>query len=362
MRLSRRKTFQPLADRVTYRRDPSAEFRAPVYASGAQNVTVHPRRTLPSSISSLADADRFVSTDHTSRTIMVYGNLLRAMTIEEDDWIATKALDDAVLVVGDDAVGGSVAARIADRDVRATDTAERPDAVVLAADGSQSIAADVTSSTFPEAIVRLAVVTVPSRPTKSERAVLKAIRERVDTVVLASGCGPDDLTAAVATLVSIVRDPGIVNVDLADVETVFRSVELAALGVGTGPMDRPIRAIRDALGSLPRSIETDGASGMLVDLIGPPEMSVADVNEVVSTIRGRVGPDAHVIWGGAVDAAAAETIEVRLVFAGVENARVAPGDDCPRCGIPLSAYTLDDRTMLSCEACGFAGVSVRLRE
>lgn len=283
------------------------------------------------------------------------------MTADEEEWVATDALEEAVLVVGGDPIGRSVAARIAESDVRATDGTATPDAVVLAVDASRSSTAEPEFPTIPEATVRIAAVTVPDRPTDEERALLDALRERVDTVVLASGGGPDDLTAAVATLVSIVRDPGIVNVDLADVETVFRPVELAALGVGRGPIDEPVAAIRDAFGSLPRSVETDAASGVLVDLVGPPSMSVADVNEIVSAVRGRVGPDAHVIWGGAVGAVD-ETLEVRLVFAGVESVRVAPGDDCPRCSTPLSTYSLGDRTMLSCEACGFAGVSVRLRD
>lgn len=287
----------------------------------------------------------------------------RAMTTEEDDPIAADALGESVLVVGGDAVGRSVASRIAESDVEATDDMQTPDAVVLAADASQSSGVTpVEFPSLPDAVVRIAVLTVPERPTADERAVVDALKDRVDAVVLASGNGAEDLVAAVATLVSIVGDSGIVNVDLADVKTVFRPVDLAALGVGNGSIDEPTAAVEDAVVSLPRGVETDAASGVLVDLIGPPDMSVADVNEAVSTVRDRVGPDAHVIWGGAVDPESDGTLEVRLVFANVETVRVAPGDDCPRCGRPLSAYTLDGRTMVSCDSCGFAGVSVRLRE
>ncbi len=280
-----------------------------------------------------------------------------------DDEFAIDAMGESVRVVGGDTVGRSVASRIAESDVRATDSGSSPDAVVLAVDGAR-VDVDGTREfpSLPEATVRLAVVAIPEQPTADERAVLNALGSHVETTVLVSGGGVDDLAAAVATLVSIVRDPGIVNVDLADVETVFRPIELATLAVGSGPIDDPAAVVRDAFGSLPRGVETDAANGVLVDLVGPPRMSVADVNEAVSTVRGRVGPDAHVIWGGSVDAALEADLEARLVFAGVENVRVAAGDDCPRCGTSLSTYTLDGRTMLSCGACGFADVSVRLRE
>jgi hypothetical protein len=284
------------------------------------------------------------------------------MTTDETDRIPADALEESVLVVGGDEIGQSVADRIAaDEGVRASDGASAPDAVVLAVDASRSDDAASEFPSVPEAAVSLAVTTVPDRPSPDERAVLDALGARVDAVVLASGGGVDDLTAAVGALVSIVQDTGLVNVDLADVETVFRPVDLAALGVGEGPIDEPTAAAREAVASLPAGIETDAAGGVIVDLVGPPRMSIADVDGAVSAVRDRVGPDAHVIWGGSVDPTVGEGLAVRVVFAGVESARVAPGDDCPRCGASLSAYTLDGRTMLSCEACGFADVSVRLR-
>jgi hypothetical protein len=285
------------------------------------------------------------------------------MTIDGIDGVDPDALEESVLVVGGDAVGRSVATRIADGDIGATDQTAAPDAVVLAVDAAQSDDGGTPAfPSIPDAAVRLAVVVVPDRPTSSERSLLERLETCVDAVVLASGGGEDDLTAAVGTLVSIVQDSGMVNVDLADVETVFRPVDLAALGAGEASIDDPIAAVRDAFASLPRGVETDAASGVLVDLIGPSRMSIADIDETVSAVRSRVGPDAHVIWGGAVDPTIEDELAVRLVFAGVENARIAPGDDCPRCGRPLSSYTLEGRTRLSCEACGFADVSVRLRE
>lgn len=284
------------------------------------------------------------------------------MTADEPDPIPENALEDSVLVIGGEAVGRSVAARFADADgVRVADGAPAPDAVVLAVDAGRSDGTDLAFPSLPDAVVRFAVVAVPEQPTSDEQAVLDAIEPHVDAIVLTSERGIERLAAAVDTLVSVVRDTGLVNVDLADVETVFRPVELAVLGVGAGAIDEPTAAARDAIAALPGGVETDAAGGALVDLIGPPGMSIADVDGAVSAVRNRIGPEAHLIWGGSVDPALEGELTVRLVVAGVESVRVTAGDDCPRCGTPLSAYTLDGRTMLSCEACGFADVSVRLR-
>jgi len=67
-----------------------------------------------------------------------------------------------------------------------------------------------------------------------------------------------------------------------------------------------------------------------------------------------------VIWGGAVDEAAADELAVRLVVAGVRHAPpLAAGDACPRCGEFLSAYRFGARETLSCDGCGYSDIAVR---
>lgn len=285
------------------------------------------------------------------------------MTTDEELRQAIDALGESVLVVGSGAVGRSAAARVGGSDVPATNAAGDPDAVILAVDaGGADGDSNPEIPSLPDAPVRLAAVTVPDRPASGEQAFLESLVDRVDTVVLVSGGGTDHLSGAVATLVSIVRESGVVNVDIADVETVFRPIEIATLCVGSDPAGESTAAVRNAFNELPSGVETDSVSGVLIDIVGTPKMTVADISDAVSAVRERIGPDAHVIWGGAVDDDAENGLQVRLVLAGVKNVRVAPGDHCPRCGTLLSTYTLGERTMPSCEKCGFSGISVRLRD
>jgi hypothetical protein len=284
------------------------------------------------------------------------------MTSDEELRRAVDALAESVLALGAGATGRAAASRVTESDVGATAAADAPDAVVLAVDAGEIDGQSPPDlPTVPDAVVRIAAITVPDRPEAGEQALLETLSGRVDTVVLASGTGVAALADAVATLVSIVHESGIVNVDLADVATVFRSTDLAVLCTGSGALAEPTVAVEAAVRELPAGIETDPVRGALVDLIGPAGMTVADINDSVSAVRGRVGPDAHVIWGGAIDDTLDE-LRVRLVLAGVKNVRVAAGDRCPRCGSALSTYRLDGRGVPSCESCGFAGVSVRLRD
>ena len=282
------------------------------------------------------------------------------MTTDEELRVAADELGESVLVVGCGDAGATVAADVAAADVPATDDAAAPDAVVLAVDGATAPA--TLPGSLPDAPLVVAVVALQSRPAPTERELLDSLSGLVDAVVLAGGDDAAALADAVGTFVSVVRDPGFVNLDLADARTLLRPVDLAALGVGSSDRGVPGDAVADAFASLPPGVETDPADGVLVDLLGGPAMSVEDVSDAVTAVRGRVGPDAHVIWGGGVDESLDATVRVRLVVASVANVRAAPGDPCPRCAASLSAYSLGGRTTLSCESCGFAGVSVRLRE
>jgi cell division protein FtsZ len=283
------------------------------------------------------------------------------MTTDEELRVAADALEESVLVVGVGEAGKAAATEVADRDVPATDDAATPDAAVYAVDGAAPDGLDLPD-VIEDVPVSVAIVTLSGRPASDERAFLDALADRVGTVVVAPKHGPDALADAVTAFVSIVRDSGFVNIDLADARTLLADVNRAALGIGTSGEGSPVAAVDMGFASLPAGIETDPATGVLVDLLGGPEMSVEDVSNAVTAVRGRVGPDAHVIWGGAVDPTLEEAVRVRLVVAGVGSARVTAGDPCPRCGAPLSAYTLGSTATVSCDDCGFAGVSARLRE
>lgn len=284
----------------------------------------------------------------------------RPMTTEEALRVAADALSESVLVVGAGEAGTAAADRVVTSTDSATGEAAAPDAVALAVGGATD--PDALPASVPDAPLSVAVLALPPRPGPTERDLVDALDDRVDAVVFAAGEDAAALAEAVGAFVSVVRESGFVNLDLADARTVLSSVDVAALGVGASDGGVPAEAVDRAFGSLPAGVETDPATGVLVDLLGGPAMSVEDVSDAVTAVRGRVGPDAHVIWGGGVDESLGEAVRVRLVVASVESVRAAPGDPCPRCDSSLSAYSLGGRTTLSCDACGFAGVSVRLRD
>lgn len=201
----------------------------------------------------------------------------------------------------------------------------------------------------------LAVVVTPPPETEGARRALGRLRGVADSTVIAPPPhGVTDaegtLAAGLDALVALVSEAGLVNVDLADLETVLAGTGRAALCRGRA------RSGADAVETALAPIDgLDETTGVLVHVAGGEAMSVASAGEAIEAVGDRVPRDAHLIWGAAIDDDLAGELRVRLVVAGV-----SPGgaDACPRCGSGMETYELGTRTTRACEGCGYAGVGV----
>ncbi|WP_280586046.1 hypothetical protein [Halorubrum sp. Boch-26] len=231
-----------------------------------------------------------------------------------------------------------------------------PAAVVVALDPDDVDGVGEVSETLRALADRdaFAVAVVPAAA--ADEDALSPVRESVGAVVVAED---DAVEAAIRAFLATVQEPGFVNLDLTDAETVL-SAGVAALGTGTADRDAPAAAVAGAFDGLPAGVDATDASAVLVDVVVDPDTSVTAATDVIAAVRGRIGADANVIWGGAVDEAAADELAVRLVVAGVRHAPpLTAGDPCPRCGASLSAYEFGARETLSCDGCGYSGIAVR---
>jgi cell division protein FtsZ len=97
----------------------------------------------------------------------------------------------------------------------------------------------------------------------------------------------DVLVNAVQSISDLIQQNGIVNVDFADVKAIMSSMGLALMGVGYGRGERrAMDAATAAINSpLLDDMHVDGATGILLNFMGGPDMKLAEVNEAASMIR-----------------------------------------------------------------------------
>jgi 2-polyprenyl-3-methyl-5-hydroxy-6-metoxy-1,4-benzoquinol methylase len=129
------------------------------------------------------------------------------------------------------------------------------------------------------------------------------------------------LTKAIKGITELITKPGLVNLDFNDVRTIMKGAGVAMIGLGESDghaEDRAKEAIERALSSPLLEVDISGANGVLVNVIGGPDMTISDAEFIAEEVQRRVSPSARIIWGAAVDPTLEKTIRVMVVVAGVK--------------------------------------------
>lgn len=130
------------------------------------------------------------------------------------------------------------------------------------------------------------------------------------------------LVNAVQGISDLVQQNGVVNVDFADVKTVMSNMGLALMGIGYGRGDhRAIDAAQAAINSpLLDDLSVSGATGVLLNFMGGPDMRLAEVNEAASRIQQEAHEDANIIFGAVINPDMRDVIKVTVIATGFGRA------------------------------------------
>jgi cell division protein FtsZ len=127
------------------------------------------------------------------------------------------------------------------------------------------------------------------------------------------------LHGAVAGIAEVIKCPGLVNVDFADVRTVMSEMGMAMMGssIATGP-HRATEAAEQAVASpLLEDVNLAGARGVLVNITASMSLKMKEVHEVMNTIKAFTADDATVIVGTVIDEALGDGLRVTMVATGL---------------------------------------------
>lgn len=114
----------------------------------------------------------------------------------------------------------------------------------------------------------------------------------------AFGICDDILRQAVQGISDLIIQPGIINVDFADVRTIMSEAGSALMGVGYGSgEERAPAAARAAISSPLLDVSINGARGVLFNVSGGPDLTMWEINEAAKVITESIDKDAKVIFG-----------------------------------------------------------------
>ena len=174
------------------------------------------------------------------------------------------------------------------------------------------------------------------RATQAEKGI-QSLREKVDTLIvipndrLLSVTAPDTsmldafkiaddvLLSAVRGVTDLITVPGLINTDFADVNTVMRNAGTAIMGVGSSTGEgRAVNAARAAITSPLLEASIDGARGILMNIVGGPNVTLSEVTQAAEIIHSVAHPDANIIFGSVIDDSVGEAVRVTVIAAGFD--------------------------------------------
>ncbi|KXZ32715.1 cell division protein FtsZ [Leptospira santarosai] len=131
----------------------------------------------------------------------------------------------------------------------------------------------------------------------------------------------DILLNAVRGISDIINNPGLINVDFADVKTIMKDTGDAVMGVGEGSGEGKVKeAVEYAINnSLLDSTSIAGASSLLINVSGGKDLTISDWNEVSGIITSQVDPNANIIVGLHEDESLSNRIRVTVIATGFDK-------------------------------------------
>jgi cell division protein FtsZ len=172
---------------------------------------------------------------------------------------------------------------------------------------------------------------------------LAMLAEQVDTLItipnqkLLTLGGEDDLSfvdafrkadevlyQAIKGISDLITQNGMVNVDFADVKTVMTNMGRALMGTGCAKgQGRARLAAEMAIASpLLDNISVEGAMGVLINIVGGPDMKMKEIDEAASLVQEQAHEDANIIFGASVDENMGEMIKVTVIATGFDHQHV----------------------------------------
>jgi cell division protein FtsZ len=211
--------------------------------------------------------------------------------------------------------------------------------------GAAPVIADIAKSMN---ILTVAVVTRPfklegGKRMKVAQAGIDELAKRVDSLIIipndklmevlgddismldAYAAANDVLHGAVSGIAEVINNPGLVNVDFADVRTVMGEVGMAMMGsaIASGT-DRARQAAEAAVRSpLLEDVNLAGARGVLVNVTASSGLRMKEYQDVMTTIKEFTADDALVIVGTVIDDAMEDRLRVTMIATGLGGAQAA---------------------------------------
>jgi cell division protein FtsZ len=169
---------------------------------------------------------------------------------------------------------------------------------------------------------------------------LLQVVDKDTSVVDAFRLADDVLRQGVQGITDLITIPGLVNLDFADVRTIMREAGTAMMGIGTASgQDRATEAAKSAVSSPLLDSTIEGATGILLNVTGPGDMGLFEVNEAAEVVTEAASNDANIIFGAVIDESLGDELRVTVIATGFGDAKRRTRRQAPTAAQPRTERT-----------------------
>jgi cell division protein FtsZ len=126
------------------------------------------------------------------------------------------------------------------------------------------------------------------------------------------------LCQGVQGISELITKTGFQNTDFADVESIMKGKGDALMGIGFGKGEnRALCAVKNAVDNpLLEDTNIDGATGVLINIAGPDDLTLVEIQNIIKSIKDKCNPDVNLIHGFRIDPDLDNSIQVTVIATG----------------------------------------------
>src|SRR5213080_1570676 len=129
----------------------------------------------------------------------------------------------------------------------------------------------------------------------------------------------DVLRQGIQGISELITEPGLINLDFADVKSIMSDSggALMAIGRGTGET-RAQDAARMAISSPLLDISMEGAKGVLLNITGGVDLALSEINEAADVVAQAADPEANILFGAVIDPRLDNEVKITVIATGFD--------------------------------------------
>ena len=141
------------------------------------------------------------------------------------------------------------------------------------------------------------------------------------------------LRQGIRGIAELIVKSSLINLDFADVKTTLKDRGIAHMGIGVAKGDkRIIDAVRCAVCSPLLNTTIEGASSVILNVIGGKDLSIGEVRTAADLVKGVIDYSANVIFGACIDESMSDEVEIVIIATGFKNTQNGFGVDAQNAG------------------------------